>query len=67
MFNLNNCSLTSLKQYLNFTEQKSVKRKDISCKVTFGFKHIMGECEIHTKIHFVNITARNGSLVICEH
>ena len=34
----NDCSLTSLKQ------QKSVKRINISCKVTFGFKYIQVQC-----------------------
>ena len=36
----NGCSLTSLKQLLNFTQQKSVEYITISCEVTFGFKYI---------------------------
>ena len=36
----NDCPLTSLKQFFNFTQQKSVKHINISCKVTFGFKYI---------------------------
>ena len=37
----NDVFLTSLKQFLNFTLQKSVKRINISGKVTFGFKYIL--------------------------
>ena len=53
----NDSSLTSLKQFLNFTQQNSVKHINISCKVTSGFKYI--------KVHFIslvsNISAQNSS------
>ena len=44
----NACFLTSLKQFLNFTQQKLVKRINICCKVTFGFKYIYSNavCDI---------------------
>ena len=42
---INDCSLTSLKQILNFTQQKSVEHINMSCKVTFGFKYIKEKSE----------------------
>ena len=35
----NDCSQTLLIYFLNFTQRKSVKRINISCKITFGFKY----------------------------
>ena len=54
----NACSLTSLKQFLNFTQQKLVKRINICCKVTFGFKYSKTGVYMGYKLFFV-ISAQN--------
>ena len=62
----NDCPLTSLKQFFNFTQQKSVKHINISCKVTFGFKYIYKNLYRYkgNKIVFLNITGEYN--IICK-
>ena len=52
----NDCSLTSLKQFLNLTQQKSVNCINICCKVTFGFKYIKFSLRKHTYSNILKIS-----------